>query len=496
MKRVVLLGKPNVGKSSLLNILVRRHVALVSRVHNATRDVNPQPVHSRGKWYTVMDLGGLTDERAPLLSEVQKKITESLDQADLILAVFDVHALDAEDQKVIGILRKSNTPYLVIANKVDHENHEALVADLYAFGFKNIFAVSCQNKRKITLLRDALHDRLFSQSAHALETKKWDFSLAIVGRPNVGKSSLFSCLLGKDRAIISALSGTTRDTVFDEFSYRKYSIHLLDTAGLRRKSRRKEEVEDLSVDLALGAIRQCNLCLLILDAEQGLTQQDKKIASVADHRGTPLLMAVNKWDKIKDRTWKQYQNFMYRDFPLLRNYPSLAISCRNGKNLNTLKENLIRLHQDANVRFSTFELNELIEKAMIKHPPKGRRPLKIYYAVQAGTNPPRFKFFVNALKELTKNYHRYLEQTIMEVAGIRGVPLQLEWVEKNEKESKPKETKGFSKSRSLSVGTKRKSNMKARTQKMNMRLSDKKSLTQHKSRGFKKTMLQSSKGKR
>ena len=450
MKRVVLLGKPNVGKSSLLNILVRRHAALVSGVRNATRDVNPQLVKSRGEAYTIIDLGGLTEEKGPFLPEVQAKIFDNLEKADLILTVFDVQDLDQEDQKVIHLLRKSNTAYIVAANKVDHDKYEDQVAEVSGFGLKDIYPISCRNKRGITAVRDAIHSKLFGEvskwkseedKGESEEESEKNFSLAIVGRPNAGKSSLLNRLIGEERAIVSDVSGTTRDIVTDFFTYKGYDIHILDTAGIRRKNRKKEEVEDLSVNLALGAIRQCDLCLLMIDAEDGLTTQDKKIASVADHRGTPTLVAVNKWDLIKEKTWKDYLDFMYRDFPLLRQYPILPISCETGKNIPSLKSSLIQLHKDAHVKFSTSRINQLLERAILKHPPKGRHPLKIFYATQVETNPPKIKLFINSKAKLTQNYERYLLQTFIQDAGIQGIPLYLDFVEKEDGKDEATATK-------------------------------------------------------
>ena len=460
MYNVVLFGKPNVGKSMLFNVLTGKKSAIVIGERNATRDIKREKIKLKGMQLLITDLGGWTDENFLFHKWVKKTIKSEIESADLIVALFDIHNVDEEDKQVAQYLRKLQKPTIYCANKVDQPKDELLVSDLYALGIEKLVLISCAEKINLSRLRELIFKTLPSKKEEAFITKntsekepikvdkknsrdlnglRYDFTLAIIGKPNVGKSSLVNLVLGEERSLVSNVSGTTRDSVSEYWNFKDNVVRIIDTAGIRRKnklaSKKKNIIEKFSVNQALGVIKKSDVCLLLVDAKEGLTTQDKKIASVVLSRLSGLIVVVNKWDLIKDKSWKVYEKDMRIDFPHIHKTAVLPISCKSGRNIGMLKTKLLEVWKSQLRHIPTPELNNLLKKAIDRTPPslsvKGR--LKLYYAVQVKENPIVVKCFINSKKRLTKDYSQYLKNTLIKEKNLSANALQLIFEEKTKK---------------------------------------------------------------
>ncbi len=441
MHQVILLGKPNVGKSSLFNILTRKKIAIVYDERNVTRDVLAGKVKHRENTYLLQDIGGLTKEKGIFLDEVRIKIKSELKKADFALVMFDTKSVDGEDRLVSDVVRKSNIPHLVIANKCDTYKDEMQLGDIYSLGYKQIVAFSCQGMTNVNDLREKIWEQLKTitpKLEHQGDISSWkkeaDFTLSIIGKPNVGKSSLLNYLLGKERSMVSDHAGTTRDSVSDFFYHQDSKIQIIDTAGIRRKNRKKEKMEEYSLKQSLGAITRCDVVLIVIDATEGLSTQDKKIASVVDTRNKGLIVAVNKWDKIKE-SWANYQKETRRNFPQIAHVPIVAISCKSGKNINSLIREIHLVWNSQNSKWTTSEINNLLEQAKHDNPPKHYEGgiLKLYYANQVKSNPPVVQVFINKIKYLNRSYRKYLLNVFVKEKKLLGTSVKLKFTEKEKK---------------------------------------------------------------
>lgn len=448
---VAIVGRPNVGKSALFNRLAGRNIAIVHDQPGITRDRLAAPC-SRGKRpFTVWDTGGIGGAgEHELKKQVQNAADAAIHESDLILFVVDAQAgLNPIDQDLAKILRRSRTPVVLVINKIDHEKHEALESDFARLGFANSISISAAHGRGISDLLDAIDSLLPASGSieQTLESSrdepksaegKHPIALAIVGRPNAGKSSLINSILRDTRTIVSELPGTTRDAVDIRYERDGQPFLLIDTAGIRDRSKHSSSVEVFSVMRAERAIRRADLCLLVVDLTNGVTSQDKRIAGLIQKAKKPCLVILNKWDLVKPKRapkteMKQIISTTRERLFFLDYAPLLIASAKTGENVEMLFRLITEIRQAARVRLGTGVLNRLLQTAFMENPPPpiGGRRLKLLYATQAsgddeqGLAALRFVLFVNSPKLLSETYARYLEGRIRAAEPYPGLPVLL-----------------------------------------------------------------------
>ncbi|MDR1816380.1 MAG: ribosome biogenesis GTPase Der [Clostridiales Family XIII bacterium] len=444
---VAIVGRPNVGKSSFFNKVVGARLAIVEDVPGVTRDRIYAEAEWNGKAFALIDTGGI-DERSDdvMFAQMREQAQIAIDMADLIVFMVDgKEGVTSTDRDVADLLRSATKPVLLIANKID--NPRKLpddYYDLYELGFGEPIPVSAAN---MTGLGDALDGIVTGLLDSRVKPENDDggdnadsdsLKLAIIGKPNVGKSSFVNAIVGEYRVIVSDVPGTTRDSIDTPFEYDGERFTLIDTAGIRRRSKVEEGIERYSVVRAIGAIERSDVCLLMIDATEGVTEQDKKIAGLAHESGKGVVIAVNKWDLVeKDtNTMARYEKKVYAEMPFLSWAPQVYISVKDGQRLKKVLDTVSAVAANCALRVPTSPLNALIQDAVaMKQPPsdKGKR-LKIYYVTQVGIQPPLFSFKVNRRDLMHFSYARYLENRIRAQWGFTGTPVRFVFREKGEEE--------------------------------------------------------------
>ncbi len=426
---VAIVGRPNVGKSTLFNTLAGERISIVKDYPGVTRDRIYADVEWLNNKFTIIDTGGIEpDSNDKMLTYMRNQAETAIETADVIMFITDVRqGLTDSDQKVAQMLRKSMKPVILIVNKVD--NFDKFMPDVYEFynlGIGEPYPVSAASKLGLGDMLDAV-TALFEKDE--TETAEEELpKIAIVGKPNVGKSSIINKLLGEERVIVSDIAGTTRDAIDTKVSYNGNDFIFIDTAGLRRKSKITEELERFSIIRTVTAVERCDVTVLVIDAVEGITEQDAKIAGIAHDRGKGIVIAVNKWDAIEknDKTTREYERDI-RDVLSFMPYAQIIfISAKTGQRLNKLFDTIETVIQYNSMRVATGVLNEIVAEACaMKQPPsdKGKR-LKIFYVTQAGVKPPTFVVFVNDKELMHFSYLRYLENQIRETFGFVGTSLK------------------------------------------------------------------------
>ena len=425
---VAIVGRPNVGKSTLFNRIVGARVAIVDDKPGVTRDRLYADAEWLGREFTLIDTGGLDPDAGDLMTKhIFRQAEAAIESADIVLFLTDIKSgLTDADREVADMLRRAKKRVVLVVNKVDvpsKENHELF--EFYELGIGDPVPVSAGQAL-------GLGDMLDEIAAHfppAEENENDDSKIrvAIVGKPNVGKSSLINKILGEERLIVSDIPGTTRDAV-DTFFERDGNEYLfIDTAGLRRKSKIKENIEKYSIVRTLAAVERCDVCVLLVDAEEGITDQDTKIAGIAHERGRAAIIAVNKWDKIEksDKTMREFTKTLESELKYMPYAPKLFVSALTGQRVHKLFELIFTVYQNHALRVATGVLNDVILEATAMHSPptdKGKA-LRIYYATQVSVKPPTFVLFVNDSKLMHFSYTRYLENKIREAFGFDGTPV-------------------------------------------------------------------------
>jgi GTP-binding protein len=424
---VAIVGRPNVGKSTLFNRLVGDRIAIVESEPGVTRDRIYQECQWLNKIFFLVDTGGIEPFSGEMLQELaQRQAQMAVDEADLVLFVVDVKTgVSASDLEVANILRKSGKPVILTANKVDNPDLEMHLADLYQLGMGDPMPVSAEHGRYIGDLLDKVISSLPDDDE---DDRQEDItSIAIMGRPNVGKSSLVNSLVGGERMIVSDIPGTTRDAVDTDIIYNEKRYRLIDTAGIRRQGRIQEDVERYSVLRAIKAAQRSQVCVVILDAVDKVTEQDERIAGIPHESGKGVLLVVNKWDLIeKDgRTMQEYDRLIRNQLAYLDYAPILYISSKTGQRITQVLEMAEYIAQQCALRIPTGKINEVIQEAVAMHQPpssKGKR-LKILYMSQVAVQPPHFVMFVNEPELLHFSYKRYLETQLRKAFGFVGTPI-------------------------------------------------------------------------
>ncbi len=426
---VAIVGRPNVGKSTLFNKLTGTHIAIVDDKPGVTRD----RLYADAEWlnhsFILIDTGGLEpDSDDGITKDMMRQAQAAIETADVIILLVDIKTgLLESDRQVADILRKAKKPVIVVANKADtpsRPNNE--IYEFYELGLGEPVPVSAGQALGLGDLLDEIVSR-FPEGAGKENEEDERIKVAIVGKPNVGKSSLINKILGEDRLIVSDTPGTTRDAVDTYLTRDGHEYIFIDTAGLRRKSKVKENIERYSIIRTVSAVERCDVCVLLIDAEEGITEQDTKIAGIAHERGKAAVIAVNKWDAIEktDKTMNEYIKKIDTELAYMPYAPKIFISAKTGQRINKLYDLIFASYQNNTMRVPTGVLNEVINDAMAMHQPptdKGRM-LRIFYTTQVSVKPPAFVLFVNSSKLLHFSYKRYLENKIREAFGFGGTPI-------------------------------------------------------------------------
>ena len=426
---VAIVGRPNVGKSTLFNALAGENISIVKDTPGVTRDRIYADVEWLNHTFTLIDTGGIEpDSNDIILSQMREQAQIAIDTADVILFMVDVkQGLVDSDSKVADMLRRSHKPVVLTVNKVDH--HEKFLADVYEFynlGIGDPFPISSVNKQGLGDLLDQVIS-LFPESA-AEEEEDDRPKIAVVGKPNVGKSSIINKLLGENRVIVSNIAGTTRDAIDTEVKWDGKEYVFIDTAGLRRKNKIKEELERYSIIRTVTAVERADVVVVVIDATEGVTEQDAKIAGIAHDRGKGILVVVNKWDAIEkdDKTIYKYTNKVKEVLSFMPYAEIMFVSAETGQRLPKLFEKIDMIIENQTMRIATGVLNEIMSEAIaLQQPPsdKGKR-LKLYYITQVAVKPPTFVIFVNDKKLMHFSYTRYLENKIRDTFGFKGTSLK------------------------------------------------------------------------
>ena len=442
---VALVGRPNVGKSTLFNRLVGQRLAVTDDIPGTTRDRIQAESDWNGITFHVVDTGGievyepkgvrdtspLAEGSADFVREIRAQALIAIQDADVIVLLTDItHGVTGADEEIAQILRRSERPVLVAANKADNLDQKNTALEFYGLGLGEVYPISAIHGVGVGDLLDGITATMkVNAPEFSQEDDEDTLKIAIVGRPNAGKSSMLNRILGEDRAIVSPLAGTTRDAIDTRLKWHGQEMILIDTAGIRRRGRIERGVEKYSVIRALKALDRADVALLLVDAVEGITEQDQHIAGYIQESKASVVVLVNKWDAIdKDSyTMNTHMNEVRDKLGFLANTPVLFVSAKTGQRVHQVLDTAVSVWEGRSFRIPTAALNDLLRKAVAKHPPpaKGTRRLKLFYATQVAVDPPLILFHVNDTRLVHFTYRRYLENQIRELYPFPGTPLRL-----------------------------------------------------------------------
>ena len=436
---VAVVGRPNVGKSTLFNALAGERISIVKDTPGVTRDRIYTDVSWLSREFTMIDTGGIEpDSSDVILSQMREQAMIAIDTADVIIFMTDVRqGLTDADFQVATMLRKSRKPIVLAVNKVDNfKSQEMDVYEFYNLGIGEPYPISAEGKQGLGDLLDTVITK-FPEGAEADEDDE-NPKIAVVGKPNVGKSSIINKLLGDNRVIVSDIAGTTRDAIDTVISRNGKNYTFIDTAGLRRKSKIKEDLERYSIIRTVSAVERCDIEVVVIDAKEGITEQDAKIAGIAHERGKGLIVAVNKWDAIEkdDKSVKEFTDKVRNTLSFAYYAEIIFISAKTGQRLPKLFDTIDEILDSQTLRVQTGVLNDILTEALaMQQPPsdKGRR-LKVFYMTQVAVKPPTFVIFVNEKKLMHFSYQRYLENRVRDAFGFRGTAIRFIIRERQDKE--------------------------------------------------------------
>ena len=433
MRTVCLIGRPNTGKSSLFNVLVKEQKAIIMDLPGITRDRIYGVVSHNDKSFSLIDTGGLELGNDDFQKDILIQATFAIDEADLVLFVVDgTSELTKSDYKIRDMLIKANKEVIVVVNKIDNDQRKDEIYRFYELGFETIMLVSATHKRGIkellnTITKD-LKEEIIEYHNHC--------HFCVIGRPNVGKSSLVNAMLNKERSIVSNVAGTTRDAIDTDFRYHGEDYTIIDTAGMRKSGKIYESVEKYSLLRSLKAIERSDVCVLVIDAEEGIIEQDKHIAGLALKLGKGLVLCVNKIDTITNdeawlRTWQEKIKYEFQFMPYIN---IVFVSAKDKKRISLVMPEIIKSYENHKMFLPSSVINDVINDAVALHMPpsyKGRR-LKIYFVNQSDSEPPKFTFHVNDKKLVHFSYERYLENKLRENFDLVGTPIILKFKNRSE----------------------------------------------------------------
>ncbi|MEN1759517.1 ribosome biogenesis GTPase Der [Anoxynatronum sibiricum] len=432
---VAVIGRPNVGKSTFFNRLAGRRISIVEDTPGVTRDRIYAEVEWLNHTFSLIDTGGLEPSSSEIIpSQMRKQAQLAMEMAHVILFMVDGRAgITAQDQEIADLLRKNNRPVILVVNKVDSHQHSEYYYDFYELGLGDPIEISAEMAYGLGDLLDLVISH-FPESTHSHEDQD-QIKVSVIGKPNVGKSSLINKFLGEERVIVSDIAGTTRDAIDTPFSMDGQEYLLIDTAGLRKKSRINDDVEHYSVLRAIAAIERSDVCVLMIDGREGVTEQDKKVAGLSHENGKAMVILVNKWDLVEkdNKTVNQMTKDIRRELGFCQYAPILFVSVLTGQRIDRIIPAIQHVSNQHAMRIQTGVLNEVIaESTLMKQPPsdKGKR-LKIFYGTQVSVKPPTFILFINDKELMHFSYQRYLENRIRENFGFEGTPVRFMLREKS-----------------------------------------------------------------
>ena len=433
MAIVSIVGRPNVGKSSLFNRIIGERRAIVDDMPGVTRDRLYGRVQWKDKDFYVVDTGGLLlKDQDPIMEGMKGQILQAIEESDLVIFTIDgQEGVTWMDQDVAHVLRSHSSQVIIAVNKIDDLRHDDDVMEAYSLGFDKVVGVSAMHKRGVDDLLDQVAELLPDDKTAPAEEENI-IKVALVGRPNVGKSSILNVLAGKERSLVSDVPGTTRDSIDAVIDYNGQRFQIIDTAGLRRKSRVNSDIEFYSTVRTMASVDQCDVAIFVMDARELATEQDQRLVGEILARGKGVVLVVNKWDLLPNtpEIGDEIQDKLREEFRFVSHAPVLFTSATSGRRLHRLLDLVGRVYQRRQSRFSTTVLNQIIRDmlAFDRLPTDGRgRRLRIYYCTQSSTVPPTFVFFVNDAEIVTQSFENHLSKKIREAGDYDGVPLRLFW---------------------------------------------------------------------
>jgi GTP-binding protein len=446
LPKLAIVGRPNVGKSALFNRICKQKIAIVDEAEGITRDRLYANAELFGLNFQVIDTGGIdARSRLPFNEAIKRQAEIAIEEADTIIQVVDGQiGLTELDKEVATTLLKTKKPVCLAVNKIDNHAKTDLMHQFYSLGISNIIPVSAAQGWQIAELLEAAFEHIPREINEEDELAD-SIKIAIVGRPNVGKSSLVNYLLDDERCIVSPIAGTTRDSVDNSFTYEDQLYTLIDTAGIRRKGSEHEVVDKFAAIRTERAIERSDLCLLMLDAQVGITAQDKKIANRIEEEGKGCIILLNKWDLVKGYRMEHCLQGIEEEVPFLKHCPKIFMSALSGRNVDKIFPTIVEVHENSLKRITTHQLNKFIGAALQRnHPPMimGKR-LRIYYMAQVDVQPPKFILFVNYPNLMIESYKKYLYNQFRESYAFTGVPItmHLKGKEKRDRPDHPKPLK-------------------------------------------------------
>ncbi len=429
---VALVGRPNVGKSTVFNKIVGSKISIIEDTPGVTRDRIYSEAYYGNYKFNLIDTGGIDVSQEIFNSEIKVQAEIAIQESDVVVFIVDgKEGLTANDLIVRDLLRKSNKRVIVAINKIDNKASQEHQYDFYELGFDTYIPISGEHNIGFVELMDEI-----VKEFNTIEEQEEDprLKISLIGRPNVGKSSLLNAILNEERVIVSEVAGTTRDSIDTVFAYNKEEFILIDTAGMRKKGRIFEAVEKYSLLRSLRAIDRSDICLLVINAEEGIIEHDKHIASYALEKGKGLIIVVNKWDTVEEPNIKEYTQLIRNEFQFLRYAPVVFTSAKTKKRIHTIMPEVVKVSENITREVKTSVLNEVIMDAYtLNIPPsyKGKR-LKIYFTNQSGTKPPKFTFHVNNKGLVHFSYERYLENKLRENFDFEGTPIVIQFKNRGE----------------------------------------------------------------
>ena len=435
---VAIVGRPNVGKSTFFNYIVGQRISIVEDTPGVTRDRVYAETSWRGRDFTVIDTAGIEELTGDtIVNQMREQVDIAISVADVIIFLTDIkQGVTAADEEIAVMLKKCKKPIVLVCNKADNFGKDPMeLYEFYNLGVGTPIAISAVNAKGIGDVLDEIYENFPEENEN--DNNSDVIKVAVIGKPNAGKSSLINRILGENRVIVSDIAGTTRDAIDSEYENEFGKYILIDTAGIRRKCKVKENIEKYSVMRSNLAIERADVCIMMIDATEGVSEQDSKIIGEAHEAGKGIIIAVNKWDEIEkdNNTTEQFKKKIYNELPFATYAPVIFISAKTGQRVNKLFEMINNVANQNALRISTAMLNQVINEAIaVVQPPsdKGKR-LKIFYGTQASTKPPTFVIFVNKKELFHFSYQRYLVNCIRNNFGLEGTPVRIIVREKNDK---------------------------------------------------------------